>query len=292
MSLGAVGDQTRTRARDFEVVALSRLGNPKRLAQVAEAVFGTRDRPPGWFARKLRRECVDPSASPVAIAAGTDPTEPAGWLGYVLVGAPPSLGFSARTAGTAVVASARGRGIATALLDAAVRGAQALGRARLQLLADPELASFYRRCDFALVHDVVTLVRPSRGDRDRRLAPGQPWDDLRIAEAANATVQQWLPETWRGTEDRLRHTLDRDDLGAHISREGRALVVHRLLARAGAVAPNQAARALLGLLPQGHPVVLPLLPEVSPITDALLADGWHPMQRAQLMSRSLPPSGS
>lgn len=280
-------------ATRWRVVTVAEVGEPVRLAALAESIFGARDRPPGWFARKLKRECVDPTLSSLALNMDTDPTDPASWLGYVLVGTPGSLGGAARTAGTGVLASARRRGIASALIEAAVDNVRNVGKPQLQLLAEPDLARFYLRRGFAVAQQLVTLVRPSQGPSPQLPPDGIAWDALPVDCAPETnkpwlTVAQWLPEAWNRTEAALRHTLVAGSVRAHISREGCALLVHRLLDADNA--PAQAAAHVLERLPAGRPVILPMLTEVSPVTDALLRSGWHPMQRGVLLSRSLPPA--
>ncbi|MBL4685158.1 MAG: GNAT family N-acetyltransferase [Nannocystaceae bacterium] len=275
-------------AARWRIVTVAELGAPVRLAALAESIFGARNRPSGWFARKLKRECVDPRLSSLALTADRDPTDPTSWLGYVLVGTPSSLGGAARTAGTGVLASARRRGIASALIEAAADNVRNVGKTQLQLLAEPDLAQFYSRRGFAVTQQLVTLVRPSQGPPAQLPANGTTWDALPLDRAPETsepwlTVAQWLPETWHGTEATLRHTVVARSARAHISREGRALLVHRLLDADNA--PAQAAAQVLQRLPAGHPVVLPMLAEVSPITDALLRAGWHPMQRSVLLDR-------
>ena len=123
-------------AARWRIVTVAELGAPVRLAALAESIFGARNRPSGWFARKLKRECVDPRLSSLALTADRDPTDPTSWLGYVLVGTPSSLGGAARTAGTGVLASARRRGIASALIEAAADNVRNVGKTQLQLLAE------------------------------------------------------------------------------------------------------------------------------------------------------------
>lgn len=267
------------------IVTLADIGDAAALTSLAESIFGKRDRPPGWFARKLRRECVSPACSMVAITPDGAPDDPAAWLGYVLVGMPRSLGFRARTAGTGVLPIARRLGIASALLDRAAAAVGQTGRVRLQLLADPTLEPLYRRLRFAFVQGVVTLIRPSQGRDGAPLPPPRPWRAIEDGTPLRS-VAAWMPEAWAGTEPALRHTVRTEDAAAHISVEGRALVVHRLCGPTAAPT-ERIAGALLRALPAGHPVVLPLLPEVSPITSALTDAGWHPAQRGKLLSRTV-----
>ena len=281
--------------RNVRIVPLDTLPQPRRLATVAEAVFGAGQRPDGWFARKLRRECVDTSLSPVAIDPDRDPDDVLGWLGYVLVGTPPSLGHAVRTAGTGVLESARGAGIGGALLSRAAYLAAAAGYGELQLLSAPERVSFYVRHGLAVSEERVTLVRPSVGPRDAALPGPLPWDGLGQARGSDVLVQ-WLPEAWAHTEAGVRHTVALPHGFAHVSDEGRALLVHRCVASGD---PPAVLQSLLERLPGGRPVLLPLLPvspadppsplsdRVSTITSTLREHGWHPIQAATLLRRRL-----
>ena len=269
------------------IVPLTAIGRPASLVALAEAVFGVGDRRPGWFARKLLRECVDADLSHVAVTATGDPTDPQCWLGYVLVGTPPSLGSAARTAGTGVVEAARGRGIGTALLAAAATATRASGRTHLQLLSAPPRVGYYLRQHFTVVHRLVTLLRPSTGVVGAPLPGPQPWAPSR---PASRVLVQWLPEAWAHSDS--RHTLVLPHATAHVSAEGRAWLVHRLVTHSATDTRLEArviatADALLRRLPQGHPVLLPLIEEVSRITAAWLAAGWHPIQRGTLLQLDL-----
>lgn len=278
-----------TTTSPVRIVPLDTLPQPRRLATVAEAVFGAGDRPEDWFARKLRRECVDSSLSPVAIDPACDPDDVRGWLGYVLVATPPSLGHAVRTAGTGVIESARGRGIGGALLSRAAYLAAAAGYTELQLLSAPERVSFYERHGLTVAEQRVTLVRPSCGPREVALAGPQPWDGNRDVEPAHV-LSQWLREAWVHTESTRRHTVALPGGFAHVSVEGRALLVHRCVASGDPVAAMQ---SLLAALPGGRAVLLPLTCRVSTITRALLEHGWHPIQAATLLRRRLSaPGGS
>ena len=289
-----------TSAPPVRIVPLDTLPQPGRLAIVAEAVFGAGDRPEGWFARKLRRECVDTSLSPVAIDPAVDADDVRGWLGYVLVGTPPSLGDAVRTAGTGVIEAARGRGIGGALLARASYLAAAAGYGELQLLSAPERVSFYERHGLCVAQERVTLVRPSSGPREQTLPGPGPWNGpwngpsngpsngAAPVEPAHVLVQ-WLPEAWAHTESSRRHTIALPDGFAHVSFEGRALLVHRCVAAGDPVATMQ---SLLAALPGGRAVMLPLTDRVSTITRALLEHGWHPIQAATLLRRRLSAPGS
>lgn len=264
------------------------LEDPAELEGLALRIFGDGDRPPGWFARKLRREGVDPALSVVALRPGSEPRDPNGWLGYVLVGTPPSLHPAARTSGTGVVPWARGRGLASRLLDAAAQRCRDAGLRRLQLLARAELVPFYRERGFASLRATVTALGFGEATHPRLVA-APPWRSPRAAERERVA---WLPEAWAGTEAHARHgcvtTEDDAALTAWISREGSAWLVQRLLAPPE-LSLLAAADALRRCLPAGAPVLLPLLDADDPPTRALLEAGWAAAQRGALLERTLAP---
>lgn len=269
------------------MIIAAELGDVGRLEVLVRRVFGAGDRPAGWFERKLRREHVDPRLSPVAVAAGGDPHDPAAWLGYVLVGTPPSLGDAVRTAGTGVVPPARGRGIGGRLLAAAMEATRGAGYRRMQILAQAEVEPFYARHGFAEARPTVTALAFARGPAAAPAAPPRSWRALAPGEREVVT---WLPEAWEGTEVAARRGLAWD--GAHgrvtawLSREGAAWLVQRLVAPAGE-ALAALAEAILPRLPAGAPVLLPLLPADAPATRELLGAGWVAAQRGALLERSL-----
>ncbi|MEX1367838.1 MAG: GNAT family N-acetyltransferase [Nannocystaceae bacterium] len=263
------------------------------LEPLARRVFGRGDRPAGWFRRKLRREQVRAELSALAVRAEAGVEDPEGWLGYVLVGTPASLGDAARTSGTGVVPAARGRAIASRLLDAVARACHDAGYRRLQLLAEARLVPFYRRRGFDAGRPTVTALGFATGDvrgrdRDREvLGPALPWRPL---EPGEHTRVAWLPEAWAGTEAHARRTCAWTDAGtqvtAWISREGQAWLVQRLVSRGPGTLATIAA-GLLDRLPRAAPVLLPLLPADDPQTRALLDDRFVAAQRGSLLERSL-----
>lgn len=269
------------------MITAAELGDPGRLEELARRVFGDGDRPAGWFDRKLRREHVDLRLSPVAVAAGADPHDPAAWLGYVLVGAPSSLGDAVRTAGTGVVEPARGRGLGGRLLAAAMERSRDAGYRSMQILAEAQAVPFYARHGFAMVTPTVTALAFARGGELEPEPPPRSWRALRPGEHEPVA---WLPEAWEGTEPPARHGLSWDAahgrVTAWLSREGTAWLVQRLVAASGE-APTALAEAILQRLPAGAPVLLPLLPADAPATRELLAAGWVAAQRGALLQRSL-----
>jgi GNAT superfamily N-acetyltransferase len=269
------------------MVAAAELGDPGRLEGLVRRVFGDGDRPAGWFHRKLRRERVDLRLSPVAVRAGADPQDPAAWLGYVLVGTPPSRGDAVRTAGTGVRAEARGHGVGGLLVAGAAELAAAAGHRRMELMAEAAVVPFYLRHGFVPVLETLTALAFARGS-EGALGPPPPWRALAPGERE---VVAWLPEAWEGTELAARHGLAWTSTAGGpatvwLSREGIAWLVQRLVAPADRPLPALAAM-LQERLPAGAPVVLPLLPARAPATLALLDAGFVAVQRGVLLERPL-----
>lgn len=290
-AMGAAGSHT-SRAVSIRLVTAAELPAPERLEQLARRVFGSGDRPAGWFCRKLRREQVDLRLSPVAVRAGARVDDPEAWLGYVLVGTPRSRGQAVRTAGTGVLPAARGAGLGGRLLEAAAELAAAAGYARVELWAEAAVVPFYRRHGFVPRLPTVTALAFARGDElhggsEAALDPAPPWRPLAPGEREAVA---WLPEAWAGSEPDARHGLrwihPEGPAMAWLSREGIAWLAQRVVAPVTVPLPRLA-HALLQRLPAPAPVLLPQLPERAPETAALLAAGFCAAQRAVLMERGL-----
>lgn len=274
-------------ATAFDVVPASEVGDVVRLEALARDVFGPGQRPQGWFARKLRREHVDPALSRVAVASGCAPQDAGAWLGYVLVGTPPSLGTAARTAGTGVLARARGHGIASALLDAAAQATAASGRAHLELVAEAPTEAFYRARGFVVVRRLVTVLEFGRGaPPGRRIAAASAHEDEDGATELDLG-SALLPEAWHGTEATARHCIRTAGARARITDEGRAALVHGVGAD-DRVSLDAALDEVLDALAPARPALLAMLDEVSPITARLQSRGWSPVQRGTLLRRPSP----
>ncbi|MEM9460676.1 MAG: GNAT family N-acetyltransferase [Myxococcota bacterium] len=270
------------------IVPARTLGDPRRLEPLARQIFGPGDRPAGWFSRKLRRERVDPDLSPVAIEADAPAHDPAGWLGYVLVGTPPSRGDAVRTAGTGVQPRARGQGVGGRLLETVIRWSRDAGYRRVELLAEHATLPFYRRHGFSSRHPTVTAVAFGHGTRTAWVPP-PPWGELGPQEHEPVA---WLPETWAGTERThrrgLRWPTRAGPVTAWISQEGVAWLVQRLVAPRS-VPLTYLAATLRAQIPLAAPLVLPLLPADAPQTRALLDMGWSVAQRGALLECRLDP---
>lgn len=267
------------------IVALADLDDRGQLTALAERAFGKGSRSAGWLARKQAREHVDPSLSRVVIDGDVD--DEAAWLGYVLVGTPPSRAPAARTAGTVVDPRVHGRGLGTALVRSAAQACRARDFTALELWAEHERVGFYERLGFTTLLAFDTLLAFAAGPRGVALPDAQPWDP----DDARALVQlhAFLPEAWARTPER---TTLRDDHGlAHVAREGVAFVVHRTLLAADVLASPARALAwfdaLLRRLPAAAPVCLVALDRVSSITRALHEHGWSIAQRGCVMTLPL-----
>ncbi len=270
------------------IVPLAALGDPTRLQPLAESIFGAGDRRPDWLARKLERECVDAELSRVAVEGDVD--DPSAWRGYVLVGTPPSRRPAARTAGTGVVASARGRGIGRALVLAALDAVADAGLYEdLEILAEDGREPFYERLGFTRERAFATLLAFGRG-ADRPLPAPLPWDP----GPKSREIHGFLAEAWAHTPSLERGTdvisTPHGTAILHVCRENRALAVHRTLVvdRPGVEAQATAIAAWdawLDRIREGTPALLVGV-EVSSIT-ASLADGessrWIVVQRGTLV---------
>ncbi|MEZ4380632.1 MAG: GNAT family N-acetyltransferase [Nannocystaceae bacterium] len=259
------------------------------LEGITRVVFGAGDRSSGWFERKLVREVIDPALTQIAFDAD------GAALGYALVGAPASLG-AARTAGLGVHPEVRQRGLGRALLDRACASAREAGYDRLLTVAEPDRVDFYSRVDFTITASMKTLLAGRVAAAPTRAPAVRPGPPASWSRPRTIAVCGWLEEAWGLTPDGLRETWTITDAGApiawaHVSREGSASLVHRLLvaeARRGdaLVATVVAAAAALraALTPRG-PLLLYGLPSVSPITEALIAARWAVAQVGHLMTR-------
>lgn len=293
-------------------------------ALVAE-IFGAGDRPRGWFERKLAREVVDPALSKIAV-------DPRGAkVGFLLASAPASLSGVARLVSLGVLPTRRGHGIGRALIEAAATAATAAGLSSMTALAEADRRGFYADTGFAPEAVLRTLLAPSRSpERPARRGDGagpdapsgsratapksaaavtEPADEVMMirrlppsgwTRAGTEAVGGWLAEAWEGTAAALRQTyaLGGDDprAWAHVSREGEALLIHRLLLRSRsapraprevATAVFEIAQALARQLAPGGPLLFYGLPAVSPITALLESAGWTCVQESTRMVRRL-----
>lgn len=271
----------------LRILSASVVGDLRRLEPLAVRIFGPGDRPEGWFARKLHRECVDPQLSRLAVDG--DAEDPRSWLGYVLVGTPGSVHPAARTAGTGVVQEARGRGIGHSLVREAFAAVLREGFPALQVPADPRRSSFYLRLGFEPIRNEVTLLTFGSGGCDPSWGVNAPWSLRR-----ERVLGQWLKEAWmRGdTQTQAEVTVQGNQarLRALISREGAARVAHRVLLSGDAQTEDgvlHLLEALRGQFAEGAPLVLPGFPSYLPLVQPLLDRGWSVAQRTQIMERRI-----
>lgn len=267
------------------------------LVRLAERVFGRGDRPPGWLARKLEREAVDPDLSLLALAPGPPgPVSDARLLGYVLVGREPDDPV-ARSAGVGVVLERRGLGLGRALVEGAAEGLARAGLCTLRVLAEPAREPFYAALGLRVHARHVTLLAAgtsaiSAEDHARELArsPPRTWHPAPTSELVE--ICAWRPGTWARTPGPDAATLELPLAGAHawahVSREGRALLVHRLLVPRE-LDPLDALRELLARTPAATPLVLYGCDPVSSITARAQVLGFAPAQHFAAMDLQLLP---
>jgi GNAT superfamily N-acetyltransferase len=235
------------------------------LEPLARRIFGEGDRPPGWFSRKLHRECVDPDLSRVVID-----DEP---VGYALVGRPASLPATARTAGIGLLPAVRGRGLGLALVRDVVETTRRAGLSRLRIPAPPALVPFYARAGLAETKRCSTLLHFGRGPATTfDLGTPQPWGDR------DGQVSAWLQDAWERTDPALRATVRFGDASFHIAREGLAFVCHRCRG-----ATVEAFERLRWNVRDATPLIVVHIDPVSTITAALRCRGWADVQQTVLM---------
>jgi GNAT superfamily N-acetyltransferase len=266
------------------IVEAGAVGSLARLEPLARRIFGEGDRPEGWFARKLDRECVDPSLSRLAIRDGGDLDDPGAWLGYALVGRPPSLPGTARTAGIGLVPSARGRGLGRRLCEAVQGAARSHGLHRLHVPAEAALAPFYARLGFREHRRVQTLLQFGSGPSTDLGAPAA-WDD----HGGGVVVSAWLREAWERTPAAMRGTARLRGSTFHVAREGMALACHRCVVDPALSTEDAAATVdeLRNLVRDGTPLIVVHGDAVSSVTAALRARGWVAVQHGVAMQIDL-----
>jgi GNAT superfamily N-acetyltransferase len=250
------------------------------LQPLAERIFGRGDRAPGWFARKLAREAVDPARSVLALAPGDEP------VGYMLVGAAdpgrPGVLFGA---GLGVAPEWRGRGVGAALAAAAVADPRP-GDLALRVLAEPPRRGFYERLGFVARAQRHTLHAAGAGvDLDLRAHPPRAWP------LPGREVAAWREGPWARTPAAEAATLElAGGAWTHVSREGRALLVQRLCLADDGDPAELAAAALADLRRRvgvGAPLLVYGCDAVSCVTASLLGRGWSAAQTAYEMERRL-----
>lgn len=251
------------------------------LAPVAEAIFGRGQRVPGWFARKLAREGVEPGLSTL-VCRGEVP------VGYALLGRAPSRGPIARGAGLGLTEALRGRGWGRRLLTRTLERAAIGGCASVEFLAADERLTWYRRAGFEPVRAALTLAANGTSpDLDLAGAALDPRTAL-----GPAPLWSWFPEAWQRSLAGRRLLVELD-AGARVwlLREGRAWLAVR--AELGPKAdPLAALTELRARLDRSTPLLLYPCPAADAWVHELIAAGFTPLQRATLVRRPTSPAPS
>ena len=254
-----------------------------RLEPLARAVFGQGQRPQGWFARKLHRECVDGPRSQL-LTRSADPRDPEAWVGYALLGQPPSLAPVLRTAGIGLLPSWRGRGLGQALVAALIDTARHGGAAALHIPSSVVAQPFYRRCGLRPRDSTLTLLAFGRGPASS-LPPPEPW----AHDPPGPQRSGWLREAWERTEPQQRGTWRLCE-GRHrldVSMEGSAQVAMRWTS----TEPDTTGiDAWLDRVATGAPALLHGLPERACVHADLEERGWTVVQRTITMEARWPAS--
>jgi len=153
----------------------------------------------------------------------------------------------------------------------------------------------------------ATSASPGAGPAEHAITiqplPPAPW-----GRAGARAVGGWLAEAWEGTPAKLRQTYaiggPQPRAWVHVSREGEAQLIHRLLLRrlsapSALDEPDELARVVCelaqslaeGLTPE-RPLLFYGLPAVSPITVRLIRAGWTCIQESTRMVRDLSGTGA
>ncbi len=276
---GALLDSTK-----LETVSLAHLAltNPRGLAGLEplfERTHGGGARNPGWLPIKLKRECVDLNASCVVRAPSAGDRDPT-WLGFALVGTPPSLAPCARMSGMGVVPRYRGRGLARRML-AHIQGALPSTHDKLRCLSEPRNRSMYAHLGFQESHHIATLLHFGAGS-NTALA-----DPLDARPGRGEIIAQWLDETWVHSPVESKRLWETEDGRAYLTREGCSLLVHRFeLAdtseiERGALILDQ----LRASVERDTPVLVYGWPDDPDALRSVERRGWQVAQRACVMVR-------
>ncbi|MGH1342188.1 MAG: GNAT family N-acetyltransferase [Nannocystales bacterium] len=264
---------------DVRLVPVDRVGEPTRLEPLARAIFGEGQRPAGWFAQKLHRECVVPSRS-LLLTQSRDETDPGAWIGYGLLGRPTSWEPLARTVGIGLIPAWRRRGLGVSLLEGLQDAARADGAEGLLIPASPDAVPFYARCGFFEHRTTHTLWATGVGIEARAESP-EPWD----SPCPGSVRSGWFAEAWERTPQarrstlRLREGTDRFD----VSMEGSAHLAMRWTSVDGSAAGPT---AWLRSMSTGTPALLHDIAASAPELSRLLEHGWSYAQTTISMLRT------
>jgi GNAT superfamily N-acetyltransferase len=268
----------------LETVSLARLAltHPRGLAGLEplfEETHGGGARNPGWLPIKLKRECVDLNASCVVRTVATDASEPM-WLGFALVGTPPSLAPCARMSGMGVVPLYRGRGLARRML-AHIQCTLPATHYELRCLSEPRNRNMYTHLGFRESHNIATLLHFGAGSDTALRDPND------ASPGSGEVISQWLDETWTHSPAASKQVWETDDGRAYLTQEGCSLLVHRFeLANTSEI--ERGALVLDGLrlsVKQGTPVLVYGWPDDPDALRSVDLRGWQVAQRACVMVR-------
>lgn len=266
---------------DIRHVPVEGIGDPTRLEPLARAVFGQGQRPHGWFEQKLRRECVLPTRS-MLLTQSQDATDSDAWVGYGLLGRPPSLGAWARTAGIGLIPAWRGKGLGAALVESLQDAARQDGAEGLLIPASPDAVPFYERCGLNRGKTTHTLWATGVGQEAPVQGP-EPWD----SPCPGPMRSGWFAEAWERTPAAGRQTLRLRD-GAErfdVSMEGSAQVALRWTSiGGGAEGPS----AWLRAMSPRTPALLHDIAAAAAELPALLESGWSVAQTTITMQLTWP----
>ncbi len=269
----------------FEIIDADALDDLAALEPVAEAVFGPGDRRPGWFARKLIREGVDPRLSSLVVDASADAVGPGEVLGYALLGRAPSLADVARGAGVGVLAPLRRRGLGRRLIEGVSARAHAAGCEAVEFLAEPDRLAWYLDQGFAIVEEQLTLLAAGTGEPNAALPEQTP----REPDPTAIPLWSWIPEFWSRTPAVDRTFVELDAGRFWLTREGRAWLVHRCELAPGAHVSGL--EALRRKLPRNTPLLLYPCPATSAWVGTMCEAGFAPAQRSFVVRRETKASG-
>lgn len=282
----------------IQLIGGEALEDLRRLEPLAEQIFASpgKRRQPGWFARKLWREGVVPELSALAMVEDGGSLRP---QGYALLGRAPSLGSRARGAGVGLLPALRGRGLGRRLLAFAADRAHAAGLDSVEFLAEPERLPWYLGMGFEPDREEWTLLAEATGDA----ALAAPELQLELPRG-EAPLWTWTPQCWDRTPAQQRGNLRLElreaplELRAWFSREGQAILIHRVELDTPPGTPSAVIVAALDTLRAQWPAPTPLLlypcpagstASAPPWIRALVAASWRVAQRSTVVRIRLDP---
>ena len=260
------------------------------LEGIAEQIFGSSNRPKGWFHRKLQREGVDSQLSVIA-------RQGARICGYILLGRDEHLSSIAYGAGMGVVPQMRGCGLGRRLVEQAQQQVTDAGLCSIELVTTNEVDSFYHHLGFRESTQQTTLMGIARGmqicDDAVEFYSACPWDP-QTEDKCYEQICGWHPHIWNRTSINgkftIRIALNQHEVAwIHLSREGSAFLIQRLLIPQYDVDLSRVqtiqfiADRLLAALPQDRPCLLYGCPRNNRETRIFLEHGWQCAQNFSIM---------